>query len=76
LGGWDEEAMYKNRATVVTRAAGACLQKEQAVGVKARLIAAVEATAGAKVMPAVPVKGWANDLNIIVRWRKKRCSSI
>jgi hypothetical protein len=57
LGAWGEEATHKNRATVVTRAARACLRKVQAVGVRARLIVAVEATVGAKVMSAVPVKG-------------------
>ena len=48
--------MHKNRATVVPRAARACLQKEQVVEAKAMLAVAVAAAVGAKVMLAVPVK--------------------
>jgi len=53
LGAWGEEAMHEYRATVVSRAARACLQKEQAVWAKAMLVVAV----GARAMLAVPVKG-------------------
>jgi len=53
LGAWGEEAMHKNRATVVSRAARACLQKEQAVRAEAKLVV----TAAARAMLAVPVKG-------------------
>jgi hypothetical protein len=57
LGAWGEEAMHKNRAIVVTRAARACLPKEHGMGAKAMWVVAVAVTVGAKVMPAVPVKG-------------------
>ena len=53
LGAWGEEAMHEYRATVVPRAARACLQKEQAVWAEAMWVVA----AGARAMPSVPVKG-------------------
>jgi len=57
LGAWGEETMHEYRATVVSRAARACLQKEQAVGAKAKLVVTVAAAVGTRAMLAVPVKG-------------------
>jgi hypothetical protein len=68
--------MHEPRATVVSRAARACLQKEKAVWAKGMLVVAVAAVVGARARLTVPVKDWAKDLNIIVRRRKKRCLSI
>jgi len=56
LGAWGDEAMHKNRATVVSRAARACLQREQAVRGKGMLVVVVAAAVGAKARLTAPAK--------------------
>jgi len=58
LEAWGEEAMLECRATAVSKAARACLQKGQAVRAKAMLAGAISEKAMlARAMLAVPVKG-------------------
>jgi hypothetical protein len=49
--------MHEYRATAVSRAARACLQKEKVVGAKGRLVVALAAVVGARARLTVPVKG-------------------